>query len=61
MTNNQPIYAKLDSIMESKTAIRDAIAAKGVDMTNVELSDYAAKIGEIKAGGLEWLEAEVTQ
>lgn len=51
MTNDQPIYAKLDSIMESKTAIRDAIVAKGVEIPEgTEFQEYADKIANISTG-----------
>ena len=51
MTNDQPIYAKLDSIMESKTAIHDAIVAKGVEiLEGTAFNEYADKIANISTG-----------
>ena len=51
MTNDQPIYAKLDSIMESKTAIRDAIIAKGVEIPEgTTFREYADLISGISTG-----------
>lgn len=51
MTNDQPIYAKLDSIMESKTAIHDAIVAKGVEIPEgTTFNEYADKIANISIG-----------
>lgn len=45
---------KLAYLEDTKAAIRDAIAARGVDVpTGTTFRDYAAKIGEISGGGTE--------
>lgn len=51
---------KLDSILATKQAIREAIALKGTEVPEgTTFRQYAEKIGEIKSGGLEWIAAEV--
>ena len=45
---------KLQAIKNSKTAIKNAIASKGVAITdNTLLSEYAGKINDIPTGGQE--------
>lgn len=52
---------KLAYLDATKTAIKDAIVAKGVEVPeNTTFRGYTEKIREIKAGGLEWFEAEVS-
>lgn len=41
----------LNTIASIKGDIRDAIVAKGVDMSGVAFSGFASKIGEIQTGG----------
>ena len=41
----------LNQIVSIKSEIKDAIEAKGVDMTGVSFPDYPDKIGEITGGG----------
>lgn len=41
----------LNTIASIKGDIRDAIQAKGVDMSGVAFSGFASKIGEIQTGG----------
>lgn len=51
---------KLAYLADTKTAIKDAIVAKGVEVPEgTTFRGYADKIGEIKSGGLEWIAAEV--
>lgn len=45
------IEPDLAGVNDAKIAIRGAIVAKGVDMTDVPFSGYAAKIAEIETGG----------
>lgn len=45
------LIGNLSLISSIKDDIRDAISAKGVDMTSVPFSEYASKIGEIQTGG----------
>lgn len=42
---------KLQSILDSKADIKDAIEAKGVTVGDATLAEYASKIGEIQQGG----------
>ena len=43
---------KLNKVLETKAAIKDAIIAKGVDVADTDsFSSYAGKIGEIQSGG----------
>lgn len=52
---------KLAYLNDTKTAIKDAIIAKGVEVPEgTTFRQYAEKIGEIKSGGLEWIAAEVS-
>lgn len=45
------VSTQLDTLDGTKTAIKDAIVAKGVDIPDgTVFRDYAAKIGEIQAG-----------
>lgn len=45
------LISNLNTIASCKDDIRDAIITKGVDMTGVELSGYAAAITSISGGG----------
>lgn len=46
------ISTQLDTLDGTKTAIRDAIVAKGVDIPEgTVFRDYASKIGEVRSGG----------
>ena len=45
------LIGNLSLISSIKDDIRDAISAKGVDMTGVPFSEYASKISEIETGG----------
>lgn len=46
------VSTQLDTLDGTKTAIKDAIVAKGVDIPEgTVFRDYATKIGEIRAGG----------
>lgn len=45
------LIGNLNMISSIKDDIREAISAKGVDMTSVPFSEYASKIGEIETGG----------
>lgn len=46
------VSTQLDTLDGTKTAIKDAIVAKGVDVPEgTVFRDYAAKIGEIETGG----------
>lgn len=46
------IADKLTAVNSAKTDIKNAITAKGVDMTDVAFADYDTKIAEISTGGL---------
>ena len=45
------LIGNLSLISSIKDDIRDAISAKGVDMTSVPFSEFASKIGDIQTGG----------
>ena len=45
------IAENLQTIIDSKAAIKDAIEAKGVAVGDAPLTQYASKIGEIQQGG----------
>lgn len=45
------IAENLQTIIDSKAAIKDAIEAKGVAVGDAPLTQYASKIGEIEKGG----------
>lgn len=45
------IASKLQDVANCKTAIKNAIEAKGVTVGSVPLSSYATKISEIQTGG----------
>lgn len=51
----------LNRIASIKSDIKDAIEAKGVDMTGVSFPDYPEKIGEIQAGGGDLTQQDVTE
>jgi len=51
----------LNQIVSIKSEIKDAIEAKGVDMTGVSFPDYPDKIGEIQAGGGDLTQQDVTE
>lgn len=45
------IAENLQTIIDSKAAIKAAIEAKGVAVGDAPLAQYASKIGEIQTGG----------
>lgn len=47
---------KLNKILETKVAIKDAIEKKGVTVGNVKFADYAKKVGDISSGGASVVE-----
>lgn len=53
------IADKLQSILDSKSAIRSAIEAKGVENVGDILADYPDKIAEIKTGGEGYTDYEL--
>ena len=50
------VVDKLNQIKSCKEDIKQAIIDKGVDMTDVAFTEYATKIGEIQAGGGDYLD-----
>lgn len=48
MTTVNELITQLTSV---KTNIKNALIAKGIDMTGIPFTEYAAKIGEVSNGG----------
>lgn len=52
------IQSEIDRISAAKNAIRNAIEAKGVSVSQeVSIDDYASKVDAIQAGGGSWIDA----